>query len=191
MLRTARQRADEVGCRSVDPGTGAALRLLASLVNARAVVEVGTGTGVSGIWLLRGMRADGILTTVEGETEHSRLARETFVAAGVAPQRTRLITGRALEVLPRLADDSYDLAFFDGPKDEYPNDLTEAHRLLRQGGVVAFDDALWNDKVADPAQRDPVTVGLRSLVSDLREDERWLPLLLPVGTGLLVAQKRV
>jgi len=190
VLGSARQRADEVGCTPVDPGTGAALQLLAALVGAKAVVEVGTGTGVSGLWLLRGMRPEGVLTTVERETEHSRLARETFVAAGIAPQRTRLITGRALEVLPRLADASYDLAFFDGAKDEYPAGLVEAHRLLRGGGVVAFDDALWHDKVADPAQRDPATVAMRSLVSDLRDDERWLPLLLPVGTGLLIAQKR-
>ncbi|MFZ0323038.1 MAG: O-methyltransferase [Actinomycetes bacterium] len=190
VLRAARQRADEIGCTPVDPGTGAALRLLAALVDAKAVVEVGTGTGVSGLWLLRGMRGDGILTTVDSETEHARLARETFVAAGLPAQRTRLITGRALEVLTRLADGGYDLVFFDGAKDDYATGLEEAHRLLRSGGVVAFDDALWNDKVADPAQRDPDTVAMRGLVCDLRDDERWLPVLLPVGNGLLAAQKR-
>jgi predicted O-methyltransferase YrrM len=84
----------------VRPGTGAALRLLAAAVNAKAVVEVGTGAGVSGLWLLSGMPSDGILTTIDVEAEHQRAAKQAYAAAGVAPQRTRVITGRALDVLP-------------------------------------------------------------------------------------------
>jgi len=190
VLQQARQRADEVGVAPVSPGTGTALRLLAELLDARAVVEIGTGTGVAGLWLLRGMRADGVLTTVDIEAEHSRLARETFTSAGIAPQRTRIITGRALEVLPRLADGSYDLVLCDGDKQEYARDLEEALRLLRPGGVVAFDNALWGDRVADPSQRDPVTVAIRELVKAVRDDERVTPALLPVGDGLLLARKR-
>ena len=87
ILSRARERAEEVGVVAIGPGGGAALRFLASVLDARAVVEVGTGTGVSGLWLLRGMRSDGVLTTVDIETEHQRLARETFNDAGVPPQR--------------------------------------------------------------------------------------------------------
>ena len=72
------------GVAPIGSGGGAALRFLASVLDARAVVEIGTGTGVSGLWLLRGMRADGVLTTVDIEAEHQRLARETFTEAGVA-----------------------------------------------------------------------------------------------------------
>ena len=150
VLAAARARADEVGVVAIGSGGGAALRFLASVIEARAVVEVGTGTGVSGLWLLRGMRSDGILTTVDIEAEHQRLARETFTEGGVAPQRARTIAGAALDVLPRLTDGHYDLVFCDGDKAEYGAYLKEALRLLRPGGVVAFDNALWHDRVADP-----------------------------------------
>ena len=190
MLTRARARAREVGVAPIGSGGGAALRLLAAAVGARAVAEIGTGTGVSGVWLLRGMRPDGVLTSVDVEAEHQRLAREAFAEAGFAHNRARLIVGPALDVLPRLADGGYDLVFADGDKREYADYLEQALRLLRPGGVVAIDNALWHDRVADPAQRDPETVSIRELDRAVREDERLVPALLPVGDGLLVAVKR-
>ena len=190
VLTDARSRATEVGCVPIHPGGGAALRLLAAILAARTVVEIGTGTGVSGIWLLRGMAPDGVLTSVDIEAEHQRHAREAFLAEGIAPSRTRLITGRALEVLPRLADSSYDLVLADGAKDEYTDYVEEAARLLRTGGVLAIDNSLWHDKVADPAQRDPDTIAIRGVLTALRDDERFLVALLPVGDGLLTAVRR-
>jgi predicted O-methyltransferase YrrM len=188
-LAAARARAEEVGVAPVGSGVGAALRFLASVVEARSVVEVGTGTGVSGLWLLRGMRPDGVLTTVDTEAEHQRLARQTFADAGIPSQRARLITGAALDVLPRLTDGHYDLVFADGDKREYADYLAEALRLLKPGGLVAFDNALWHDRVADPAQRDPQTVAIRELNRQVRESEELVPLLLPMGDGLLVARR--
>jgi predicted O-methyltransferase YrrM len=190
VLASARARAEELGCVPIHPGGGAALRLLAAILDARHVVEIGTGTGVSSLWLLRGMREDGVLTSVDIEAEHQRQARETFAAEGISPSRTRLITGRALEVLPRLADSSYDLVLADGAKDEYPDYVEEAARLLRTGGVLAIDNSLWHDKVADPAQRDPDTIAIRGTLTALQDDERWLVALLPVGDGLLTAVRR-
>ncbi|WGL53478.1 O-methyltransferase [Nocardioides sp. BP30] len=189
ILAAARGRAEEVGVTPISPGGGAALRFLASVLDARAVVEIGTGTGVSGLWLLRGMRADGVLTTVDVETEHQRLARQTFTDAGIPTQRARTIAGAALDVLPRLTDGHYDIVFCDGDKTEYAAYLTEALRLLRPGGVVAFDNALWHDRVADPAQRDPATVSIRDLGREVATHEELTPLLLPVGDGLLLAKK--
>lgn len=158
------------------------------MVEARAVVEVGTGAGVSGLWLLRGMQPDGVLTSVDTEAEHQRLARETFGDAGIASQRYRLISGAGLEVLPRLTDGHYDLVFVDADKREYADYVAEAKRLLRVGGLVAIDNALWHDRVADPSQRDPDTVTIREIGRTMRDDAEWLPLLLPVGDGLLVAK---
>ncbi len=159
------------------------------MIEARAVVEIGTGTGVSGLWLLRGMRPDGVLTTVDTEAEHQRLAKKSFEEAGIPAQRARLINGPALDVLPRLTDGHYDLVFCDGDKVEYSDYLAEALRLLRPGGLVAFDNALWHDRVADPAQRDPETVSIRELGRAVQEHEDLVPVLLPVGDGLLVARK--
>jgi predicted O-methyltransferase YrrM len=190
VLTDARARAAELGCVPVQPGAGAALRLLAAALDARAVVEIGTGTGVSGVWLLRGMRADGVLTTVDIEPEHQRAAKEAFAEEGIAANRTRVISGRALEVLPRLTDGAYDLVLCDGDKKEYAEYLEEALRLLRPGGVVAFDNALWHDRVADPAQRDETTIAIRELGKQVRADDRLVACLLPVGDGLLCAVKR-
>lgn len=184
-----RARAAEVGVSPLGNGAGAALRFLASLIEARSVVEVGTGTGVSGLWLLRGMRPDGVLTTVDTEAEHQRLAKKTFADGGIATQRARLINGSALDVLPRLTDGHYDLVFCDGDKREYTDYLAEALRLLRPGGVVVFDNALWHDRVADPAQRDPQTVTIRELGRVVREHEELVPVMLPVSDGLLVAKR--
>ena len=189
VLANARARSEEVGVTPIGSGGGAALCFLASVLEARAVVEIGTGTGVSGLWLLRGMRPDGVLTTVDTQAEHQRLAKEGFVEAGIASQRFRLIPGAALEVIPRLTDGHYDLVFCDGDKHEYVDYLTEAMRLLRPGGVVAFDNALWHDRVADPAQRDEQTVAIRELGRAVLDHESLLPVLLPVGDGLLVAKK--
>jgi predicted O-methyltransferase YrrM len=189
LLAAARARAEEVGAVAIGSGGGAALRFLASVIEARAVVEIGTGAGVSGLWLLRGMRPDGILTTIDIEAEHQRLARETFNDAGIPPQRARTIAGAALEVLPRLTDGHYDLVFADGDKTEYGAYLKEALRLLRPGGIVAFDNALWHDRVADPSQRDEETTVVRDLGKEVAAHESLVPVLLPVGDGLLVAKK--
>jgi predicted O-methyltransferase YrrM len=178
------------GATPVSPAVGATLRFIAAALSARAVVEIGTGCGTSGIWLLRGMRKDAVLTSVDVEPEHQRLARTAFTEAGFASNRYRLISGKAADVLPRLADGAYDLVFCDADKQEYPGYLAAALRLLRPGGVVAFDNALWGGRVADPGRTDPETSAIREVAELVRQDERLVPLLLPVGDGLLAAVNR-
>lgn len=190
VLLSARAKAAELGCVPIGSGGGAALRFIAALLGARSVVEIGTGTGVSGLWLLRGMAPDGILTSIDVEPEHQRAAREAFTDAGFAAAQLRLINGMALEVLPRLADGAYDLVFVDAVKTEYPRYLDEAIRLLRPGGVVALDNVLWGGRVADSAQQDAETKALREVARQGREDDRLVPVLLPVGDGLLALVKR-
>ncbi|MFE7874508.1 O-methyltransferase [Micromonospora humida] len=189
VLATARSLAREVGLDAVTPGAGASLRLLAAAGNARAVVEIGTGTGVSGVWLLRGMRADGVLTTIDVEVEHQRIARRIFVEAGFPSGRTRIITGRALDVLPRLADGAYDLIFVDGETTGSAAYVDAALRLLRPGGVLALNGGFAGGRIGDPAARDAETVTMRETVKAIREAEQWIPALLPVGHGLLAAVK--
>jgi predicted O-methyltransferase YrrM len=190
ILAAARGQAREVGLRSISPSAGAALRMIAAAGSAKAVVEVGTGTGVSGVWLLRGMRPDGVLTTIDLEGEHQRAARRIFAEAGFAPSRARLITGRALDVLPRLADGGYDLVFVDHDVNEYAAGVSAALRLLRPGGVLALGAALAGGRVAEPTVRDADTVTLREVVKSLRDADEWIPALLPTGDGLLCAVKR-
>jgi predicted O-methyltransferase YrrM len=183
VLQTAHSLAREIGVGPVAAGTGAALRLLAAAGRAKAVVEIGTGTGVSGVWLLRGMRPDGVLTTIDIEAEHQRIARRLFLEAGFTASRTRIITGRALDVLPRLADAVYDLVFVDAEVTEAALCVAAAHRLLRPGGVLA------GGRVGDPAARDPGTVAMREVVKEVRESAAWIPALLAAGDGLLCAVK--
>jgi predicted O-methyltransferase YrrM len=174
----------------VTPLTGTVLRFLAAAISAKAVVEIGTGCGTSGIWLLRGMRPGSVLTSVDLEPEHHRLARTVFASAGFGSSRYRLITGWALEVLPRLADSAYDLVFCDADKREYPDYLVAAKRLLRPGGILAFDNALLpaEDMTANHRDQGPASAGeLRELVF---ADENLVPMVLPAGDGLLAAVKR-
>lgn len=186
-VREARARAADLGCTPVSRPTASLLRLLATVTRAQTVVEVGTGTGVSGAALLGGMAEGGVLTSIDVEAEHQRVARETFTALGFDHTRARLIAGRALDVLPRLSDGAYDLVLVDGDKAEYPAILAQAKRLLRDGGLVVLDNVLWGGRVADPSERDTETAALRETAATLKSDEEWTPSLLTVGDGLLVA----
>jgi predicted O-methyltransferase YrrM len=190
IVAAARDRGRELGCVPIGPAGGAALRVLAAATGARAVVEVGTGAGVSGLYLLGGMAEDGQLVSIDLESENQRAAREAFTEAGIAATRYRLINGSASDVLPRMRDEGYDLVFIDADKSAYAFYYEQAVRMLRPGGVVAFDNALWHDRVADATQRDTDTVVLRELAKSVRDDSRLVCALLAAGDGLLVAAKR-
>lgn len=189
VLLRARDAADHLGCVPILPGAGALLLVLTRALRARNVVEIGTGAGVSGTLLLRGMDPQGVLTTIDMDPENHKAARATFAAAGFGPERVRMITGRALDVLPRLTDGGYDLVFADARKQEYPAYAEHALRLLRPGGMVVFDNALWHSRVADPAQRDPDTTAVRETLKLIRSTEGLTVALAPSGDGLLAAIK--
>jgi predicted O-methyltransferase YrrM len=186
----ARQKATELGVAPIGRGSATALTLLAKAVQAKAVVEVGTGSGVSGLALFAGMQPDGLLTSVDVEPEHQQAARAAFLAVGIPTQRFRLIAGPALSVLPRLSDGAYDLVFIDADKTEYAEYVEQGLRLLRHGGVLAVDNALWHDRTADGSNIDSETEAIRNALSAVKDSEDLVPALLPVGDGLLVAVKR-
>ena len=140
-IRKARIRADELGVECITPSTGASLALVVSALGAKAVVEVGTGTGVSGLWILSA-NENVILATIDTEPEHQAAARIAFADASIAPNRTRVIAGRGDEVMSNMADAAYDLVFLDGDQDTLAAQSREAIRLIRPGGVIAIAHAL-------------------------------------------------
>jgi predicted O-methyltransferase YrrM len=180
----------ELGVEPVRPGAGAVLRVLAAALSAKSAVEVGTGTGASGLWILPGMRADGMLTTIDIEPEVQRLAKQAYAAAGHGPGRTRVIGSDARDVLPRLADAAYDLVFLDATVEDHPAYVAVAHRILRPGGLVVVNRALGVDgRVADPSAQDEETRTLRELAELLRDHPGWTPCLIGAGDGLLCAAR--
>jgi predicted O-methyltransferase YrrM len=169
-----------LGATPISAVVGAALAMFARMLDAKAVVEVGGGAGVSGLWLLRGMRADGVLTTIDAEPEHLRHAKETFRANGIAPGRTRLINGRAFDVLPRLADGTYDLVFIDGSPTDHGYYVRQAVPLLRPGGLIALHNTGWNSALGD---------SMSLATAALADDDSLLQVHLPLGDGLLCAAR--
>lgn len=189
IVAAARERAMDSGAGAVTPAVGALLSLLARLSGGRAIVEVGTGAGVSGLWLLSGLRDDGVLTTIDTEPEHQRLAKQAFAEAGVGPGRTRLIAGRAQEVLTRLADDSYDLVFIDAAPIDQPHFVGEAVRLLRPGGVIVVHRSALDGRAGDPAASDAEVIAVREAARLIAEDQRLSAVQVPLGDGILVATR--
>lgn len=189
IVAAARERALDIGAGAVSPAVGALLCVFAKLTAARAVVEVGTGAGVSGLWLLSGMREDGVLTTIDVEPEHQRIAKQAFTEAGIGPGRSRLISGRAQEVLTRLADESYDLVFVDADPVDQPQFVAEGVRLLRPGGAIVLHRAALGGRAGDATANDAEVMAVREAARLIAEDERLTPVLVPLGDGLLAAAR--
>lgn len=189
VLVAARERADDIGVGAVTPAVGALLSLLAKLSGGKAVVEVGTGAGVSGLWLLSGMREDGVLTTIDVEPEHQRTAKQAFSDGGIGASRTRAISGRAQEVLPRLADESYDLVLIDADPADQPDFVVEGIRLLRSGGVIVVHRAALGGRAGDPGANDAEVTAVREAARLIADDERLTPVLIPLGDGILAAAR--
>jgi predicted O-methyltransferase YrrM len=183
----ARLRAAESGVEAVTPEVGGVLCLLAAAVGARTVAETGTGSGVSGLWLLRGMAPDGVLTTMDADPEHQRQARGAFADAGYPSGRVRLIVGSALDVLPRLAEGAYDLVHLDADPASYDTQLTEALRLLRPGGLVAVSapPAL---RLPGTGERDRAARSWEAVTARLRDAPDLVPAR--VDPALVAAVKR-
>ena len=178
------------GSPPVAPSVGATLAVLAAGANARAVVSIGSGGGVAGLWLLQGMRPDGVLTALDGDPDQLREARRAFSEAGIPAGRTRLIFGTPAEVLPRLLTGAYDLVACAGPPREYLDQLPGLLDLMHRGGTLTCHGLLEGGRIADRTARDPQTVAWRELARVIREDETLASVVLPVGAGLLVATKR-
>lgn len=190
LITEARARAEELGMATVSAGQGAALRMLAAMTQARAIVEIGTGTGVTAMWMLQGLRADGQLTSIDFEGEHHSIARELLATADLPAGRVRLIAGRPAEILPRLSDGAYDLVLLNVEPAALNPMLDASLRLLRPGGIFAVSNIFGSDRVGDPAQRDPATVARRLFAHRVSDEQRLIANILAVGDGLLVGVLR-
>ena len=187
-MQQARRNGQEISASDPTPAVGKFLKFSVNLLNAKSVVEIGTGSGVGGLWLLSGMPSDAVLTTIDSEREHSKIAKTIFDEADIAPTRYRIITGKLIEVIGKLADNSYDLIVIRPALDLFDM-VHESYRLLKSGGLLVIDQALSGGKVADPTQRDPESIARRDAIKVVKEDERWAASLLPIGEGLLLANK--
>jgi predicted O-methyltransferase YrrM len=183
-ILTARQHSLELGIDPISAATGAQLAVLAAASSTHSILEVGTGAGVSGLWLLAGA-PDAVLTSIDIELDHQQYARTAFASGGVPANRIRLITGRAAEVLPRMNDGAYDLVFVDADEGSVLDYVEHALRIARRGGLVLVAHALWRGRVADPARRDDTAEDFRALLTTIAESTAVISAVSAAGDGLL------
>lgn len=188
VIAQARQQSVEVGIEAITPSVGAQLAVIAAATAATSIIEIGTGAGVSGLWMLRGAPS-AVLTSIDTELDHQQLAKMSFGAAGVPTNQVRLIAGRALEVLPRMNESSYDLVLVDADVASVIEYVEHGLRLVRPGGTVLVAHALWRGRVADPTQRDDTATAFRTLIGEIAASDAVVSALSPVGDGLLQITK--
>ncbi len=180
----ARAHAIELGADPISSPVGAQIAVLSAATAALNIVEIGTGGGVSGLWLLHGSpRAT--LTTIDKEPEHLAAARAAFADAKVPPARARFIAGRAADVLPRMNEASYDIVLVDADPEGVIEYVEHGLRLVRAGGTVLVPRVLAGGGVADPVRRDALTSSYRSLIQETQSSPAVLGALSIVGEGLL------
>lgn len=180
----ARRLSLELGVEPVSRAVAAHLSGLVASSAAKAICELGTGVGVSGLALLR-YAPDTMLTSIEVEPEHLRQARSVFAEAGIASSRLRLIEGDAAQVLPRLNLEAYDVVVIDADPARLLDYFEQALQIVRPGGTIVVPNAFAHGRVTDPAARDTVTQNLRDLLSAVGESPAIAPVLSPAGDGVL------
>lgn len=188
VILRARQQSLELGVDPIAASTGAQAAVVVAATAAENIIEIGTGAGVSGLWLLSGA-AEAQLTSIDVEVDHQQHARAFFTEAGIASNRVRLITGRALDVLPRMNENSYDIVFIDADPQSVIEYVEHGLRLVRPGGTVLVARALWRGRVADPAARDDIATGFRTLITETAASGAVISALSPAGDGLLQITK--
>jgi O-methyltransferase len=177
----------------IAPEQGALMAMLVGLIDARRCIELGTFTGYSSLAVALALPADGQIVCCDLSEEWTSVARRYWAEAGVA-DRVELRLGPALETLDELiaggASGTFDFAFIDASKAEYPDYHERILRLLRQGGLAVYDNVLWEGGVIDESMTDADTVGVRRLNDRLVADERVSISMIPVADGLTLVQKR-
>lgn len=179
-----------VSVMQVAPEQGAFLTLLVRITGARHLVEVGTFTGYSALCLAKGLPGGGRLLCCDVSEEWTSIGRRYWERAGLA-DKIDLEVAPALETLRRLpVEETFDLAFIDADKPNYPAYFEEILTRLRPNGLIVFDNVLWSGNVVDPSATDDNTLALRALNDALAGDTRIESVMLPVADGLTLARKK-
>lgn len=177
----------------IDAEVGALLRVLAVSTRASRVLEIGTATGYSGIWLAGALPAGGTLLTIELEGHHAREARENFTRAGLA-DRVNVIVGDAERMVAKVAG-PFDLIFQDGDKRQYSPMLDPLVRLLRPGGLLVTDNVLWSGEVipgfVDAPRQDLVddTRAIAEYNDRINAHPELMTLIVPLRDGVAISVK--
>jgi predicted O-methyltransferase YrrM len=181
------------GGMQTDPDQASFLTWLVKLIGARKAIEVGVFRGFGSLAIALALPPDGKLVACDVDEDFTRNARTYWEEAGVASKIDLRIAPANDTLDALLASDgpgSYDFAFVDADKDNYGAYYERCLKLLRQGGVVVFDNVLWSGRVADARHKDPDTEALRALNLQVRNDERVDATLVTIGDGFLLARKR-
>ncbi|WP_278956644.1 class I SAM-dependent methyltransferase [Aquipseudomonas alcaligenes] len=177
----------------IAPEQGQFMALLVQISGARKILEIGTFTGYSALCMAQAMPADGRLICCDLPGEYNAIAERYWYEAGVA-ERIELRLAPALETLNALERggqaESFDLIFIDADKANYPVYLEHALVLVRQGGLILFDNVLWSGRVLEPNPESQDTRAIQALNRGLRRDTRIDLSLLPLGDGLTLCRKR-
>jgi predicted O-methyltransferase YrrM len=185
VLQRARERAAAEDMPPVPAEVGAFLSLAARWTRAQNALEFGSGGGISGVWIARGLLPGARLTTIEIDPVHRRLAQQSYKEAGVE-DKIESILGVAGEILPTFPDKSFDFIFMDLPKSEYPIYLEEALRLARPGGVIIADNVIFFGRVSDLNFTNPEIEAIRVFNRRIVDDPRLHSMILPIGDGVAV-----
>ncbi|HEY6558240.1 MAG TPA: class I SAM-dependent methyltransferase [Polyangiaceae bacterium] len=193
----ARLRSETRGMRGsgmqIAPEQGQFMTLLVELLGARRALEIGTYTGYSSLCVAAALPEDGKLIACDVSEEFTRVARRYWQEAKLS-HKIELRLAPALSTLDALLADgsaeSFDFAFIDADKEGYDAYYERCLRLLRRGGLIAVDNALWDGSVADPSRDDEDTRAIRALNQKVAGDARVTMSLVPIGDGLLLARKR-
>jgi predicted O-methyltransferase YrrM len=181
------------GHMQVSPEQGQFMGLLLKLMGAKRVLEVGVFTGYSSLAMALALPVDGSIVACDISAEATDVARRYWQEAGVS-SKIDLRIAPALETLDDLIQqghsNSFDLAFIDADKGNYPNYYERCLQLVRPGGVIALDNVLWYGRVADPQVTDHRTTIIRQLNQQIYEDDRVELSLLPIGDGLTLVRKK-
>ena len=177
----------------IAPEQGQFMALIVEMIGAKRTLEVGVFTGYSSLAVALALPADGHITACDVSEEWTAIARRYWSEAGVA-HKIDLRLAPGIDTLDALLADgqagSYDFAFIDALKTEYADYYERVLQLLRQGGLIAVDNVLWNGAVADPADDREDTVAIRAFNEKLHGDDRVSLSLLPLADGLTLARKR-
>ena len=177
----------------VTPEQGQFLALMVGLMGARRTLEVGVFTGYSSLVVALALPEDGQIVACDISEEWTSVGRRYWKEAGVE-HKIDLHIRPALETLRQLIADghqgSFDLAFIDADKPNYQAYYECALELLRPAGLIVADNVLWEGSVIDPTDQDASTVAIREFNQRIQTDTRVSISLVPIGDGLMLAQKR-